>query len=342
MFLISYHGGAPGAQHNNLHAYDDRGRRLSAGVLRLQPGTQLAELRGIYINQGYLYVVNGGKTVSDILCFSGSGTSYTQAPGTFASGAAINSLKHPFALAFAGSRCFVSNQDTNVVAMLTTASPTEASATTGAAASYLAQLSPAGAFLDGTFVASANGALPGLPPTTPVPSHLGGLKVGIVAGKVQHSVRDLVLAGPGESGPTLLFVADEPGNRVRLYDPATGQPRGVSSKVAAPTHLLASGDRLFVSAGNQILSAPLVSQPGASASDVCLDLQPVAYTLPGKLDRTKVAFSGMTVDAAGNFYVALRKPSRIVQFAGGDFTRSSLWLKCPKHASPEFILYVRS
>jgi hypothetical protein len=338
VFFVTYHGGKSGAAYNNVYAYDHHGKLLSASVLQVQSGTQLSELRGVYLNQGYLYVVNGGESVSDVLCFSGSGTSYTQESGTFISGITVNSIQHPFALAFNGTTCFVSNQDTNVVAMLTMTSPTQATAVKGAAANYLRNLDPEGTFLDGTFVASSNGSLPHVPATTAVPTNQGGLNVTISGGKVQHSARDVLLAGPRKSSKhQLLYVADEPGNLVRLYHPVSGKPCGVSTTVTAPTHLLEHNGTLYVSAGNQIFSGALVAKPGTSATDPCLHLQPIAYKLPPNI--SKPTFAGMTVDESGNFYIALRTSGLIVKFANGDFSQPSLWLTCPKHASPEFILY---
>jgi Lipase (class 3) len=340
MFLVTYHGGLSSTAYNNVYAYDHHGKLLSASVLHVQSGTELSELRGVYLNQGYLYVVNGGSTVSDVLCFSGSGASYKQESGTFVSSATVNSISHPFALAFNGATCFVSNQDTNVVAMLTMKKPTHATATKGAAASYLKKLDPTGTFLDGTFVASSNGSLPHVPMTTAVPASQGGLNVTLSGGKVHHSVRDILLAGPGNPpNPLLLYVADEPGNLIRLYDPVSGEPCGISNAITAPTHLLAHNGMLYVSAGAQIFSGPLVTKPGTSPTDPCLTLQAITCKIPPHIDLSKLAFAGMTVDDSGNFYIALRTNGVIIKYANGDFSQPSLWLTCHKHASPEFIVY---
>lgn len=341
LFFVSYHGAHGNPPSSNVYAYDSHGNQLSAQVLQVEAGTQLDEIRGMYLHQGYLYVANAGQTHSQVLCFRGAHTTYVQQPGNFITHTGANSIEHPFALAFGNGACFVSNQNTNVVARLSIVSPTTTTVVNGAAASYLTTFDPTNTFLDGTFVASAKGALPNVAATTPVPSKHSGLKVKIAKGKVQHSVRDIVLAGPGNlPNPVLLYVADEPANLVRLYDPVSGEPRGISTKVKRPTHLLVHNGVLYVSARHQLFRAPLVTQPGNSATEVCLDLKHVNVELPPQIKSPKAVFAGMTVDAVGNFYLALRTKRMIVKFANGDFSQPSVWLQCPQGAKPEFIVYL--
>jgi hypothetical protein len=169
----------------------------------------------------FFVTYHGGGDFNNIYAYDQSGTQ-------------VNSISHPFAMAFDDqNHCFVSNQDTNLVTQLNlNAPPTTATAVKGAAASYLKQFDKNGTFLDGTFVASACGCLPHIPATTPVPINRGRLDVVILSGKVQNSVRDIVLAGPGTPpSPLLLYVLDEPGNLIRLYDPVTGVPCGISNQV---------------------------------------------------------------------------------------------------------------
>ncbi len=219
--------------------------------------------------------------------------------------------------------------------------PTTAKAVKGAAAPYLRQFGKTNSFLDGTFVASTYGCLPKVTATTPIPSNRGGLDVAILNGKVQNSVRDIVLAGPGTPpAPVLLYVVDEPGNLIRMYDPVSGTPCGISNQVLEPTHLLVNDGWLYVSTGNQILKAPLCSVPGKSATDICLQFAPIGYTPPAGSSAEKIAFSGMTFDTDGNFYIAVRTQDQIWKYAGTDFTQPSLWLNCPPGSAPEFITYV--
>jgi hypothetical protein len=82
----------------------------------------------IYDN-GYLYVANGGKDVSNVLTFRHQSK---EKPDRFAyvadfvddtvnsKGHFETSIAHPFSLAFDGAGfAYVSNQDTNVVAQVT-------------------------------------------------------------------------------------------------------------------------------------------------------------------------------------------------------------------------------
>jgi hypothetical protein len=348
MFFVTYHGSKPQKNKskknnfNNIYAYDQNGQQLSSSILQPKNVRDLSELRGFNFFQSYLYVANGGKDVDNILCFSGSGMSYKEI-GPFVTGQTVNSINHPFAMAFdANGHCFVSNQDTDTVTQLNLkAPPITAVAVKGAAASYLRKFDKANSFLDGTFVASSYGCLPNVMATTPVPGNQGGLDVAILSGKVQNSVRDIVLAGPGTPPtPLLLYVVDEPGNMIRMYDPVTGTPCGISNQVLEPTHLLVNNDILYVSAGNQILKASLCSAPGHSATDIYLLLAPISYTPPSDVTVDKLAFSGMAFDPDGNFYVAARTKDQIWKYPGADFTQPALWLNCPTGSAPEFIAYV--
>lgn len=179
MFFVSFHGGSATKQVknpiNNVVAYDDDGNQLAASILDAG-NTRLDELRGLYLvpGTGTLYVVNGSKHTSNVLCFSGGGTSYGS-PRVFASAETTSAIDHPFAAAFDGnSRWYISNQDTNVVATLTAvsgSSPASAAPVGG----YLDALYPKGEFLAGTLIASAIDDLPTVQVTTKVPKELGGL-----------------------------------------------------------------------------------------------------------------------------------------------------------------------
>jgi len=145
MFFVTYHGGG---DFNNIYAYDQNGSLLSSAVLDVNQAKDVGELRGISFYQGYLYVANGSKQVNNILCCSGSGINYTVI-GAFVTGQAVNSISHPFAMAFDDqNHRFVSNQDTNLVTQLNLNSPpTTATAVKGAAASYLQQFDKKDTFL---------------------------------------------------------------------------------------------------------------------------------------------------------------------------------------------------
>src|SRR4051812_49257998 len=111
MLFVSFH-----KTISNVYAFDDNGNLLSSAILDAG-GQSLDEIRGLYLGSGLLYVANGGKDASNILCYqAASATSYTYL-STFIAKGMPNSIDHPFAVAFDGSGgCYVSNQDTNVVA----------------------------------------------------------------------------------------------------------------------------------------------------------------------------------------------------------------------------------
>jgi hypothetical protein len=317
MLFVSFHKSIP-----NVYAFDDDGNPLSSGVLNAR-GQALDELRGIYLgsSSGLLYVVNGGKETSNILCFRGtSATSYTYL-STFLAPSQANSIDHPFAAAFDGSGgCYVSNQDTNVVAAFTVDQDQQGAGPRPVAA-YLLGLDPGGTFLQGTLVASSVGCLPDVPTrTTPVPESSGGLGVIIEGGKVQHSVRDVAVCG------ALLLVVDEAAGLVRIYDQATGDYRGRSNVIPSPTHLLIVGEVVYLSASDQVLSSRL---PGSSAPT--LNFTPVLTAKHGSL-------SGMAVDGSGNCYVADRTEKELRKYGPG-FAGPHQW-STKLTDEPEFLLYV--
>ena len=77
--------------------------------------------------------------------------------------------------------------------------------------------------------------------------------------KVQNSVRGVVYSNG------VLYVADEAGNAVRMYDPVTGVPWGATT-VPGPVHLLVQNDTLYVTSGDSVLAGPCVAAPANSPS----------------------------------------------------------------------------
>jgi hypothetical protein len=258
MLFVTFHGDSI----NNIYAYTTgsgpQKTALSTSVLNMLYPAQLSELRAMVLANDCLYVANGSKHTSNILCFQGSGTTYDLV-STFVCGN-VNSVNHPFSLVFDGAgHCFVSNQDTNVVAVFNAGASGETT-TPGAVSSYLTGLDLTGTFLDATFVASKVGNLPNVPATPTLAKGQGGLDVTTTGKgkdeKVQHSVRDVGLANG------ILFVVDEPGGCVRMYDPSTGEYHGKSTgSLKAPTHLLIQGTTMYVTAGSEIWTSPLPTDP---------------------------------------------------------------------------------
>jgi hypothetical protein len=334
MFFVTFHQSV-----SNVYAYDDDGNLLnphSPNVLDKDGD----ELRGIYLEaaSGYLYVVSGGKKTSKVHCYQGSGTSYKQL-SDFISPKHADSIDHPFAVAFDGSgNCYVSNQDTNVVAALAVSSD-GLKGTPEAVAAYLSALYPAGEFLQGTLVASSQADLPNAPQTKgvqAVPATLGGLAVALdkKQEKVQNSVRDVAFYSLdyGGSALPLLFVADEAAGLVRVYDPVTGQLLRSSNQLNSPVHLLIAGGTIYVGAGDEVLSSPVPNPYDPDAPTWVFT--PVALSpAPGG------AVSGMAFDAAGNFHIAVRTNNLVMKY-DAQFGNGVEWVSTPMPDNPEFLLYV--
>jgi DNA-binding beta-propeller fold protein YncE len=212
------------------------------------------ELRAMALDaQGQLYVANANKNASSIDVFgpvNKDGITRDVLVIGLITESSSSAFRHPFQLAFSGSTLYVSNQDTNVVAAYAISGSGEStSAAPSATSSYLTSLFP-GPFYEGTWVASAepierNGITP-----CAIPPDRGGLSTGS-----RHSVRGLAIVGPQ------LFVSDEPGGRVAIYDLASGAYQasltGVESTTIVNPVALAvdpqSGTIAIGSTGNDVI-----------------------------------------------------------------------------------------
>lgn len=350
MLFVTFHGGKPTKDIpcpvNNVYAYDEtvpQDPPPYLNVLCVPANVALSELRDLCFANGFLYVCNGAKKTSNVLCFAKAPASALPNEnwfyvGAFASGGQgdgnVLAIDHPFAIELTadGRSCFVSSQDTNVVTMLNVSTDGKTgSVQQGAAASWLKQfLDPTQnpQFLDGTFVASATPALPPVPATPPVPPDQGGLTYSTSTAepdatgkggqeKIQHSVRDVVLCNG------VLCVTDEAAGVIRLYDPVSGSYWGTSNAIGSATHLLAQGNTLLVCAGKQIWAGNPVTQSGQTLA------------LTGKIQLPDTG-SGMTFDSAGNLYVALRTKQKIYRYDTAG--KGTLFLdNLPDQ--PEFVVY---
>ena len=331
MFFVTFHESV-----DNIYAYDDNGNQLSTGVLN-QSGD---ELRGIYLQDGLLYVVQGGKKSNQIDCFQGSGTSY-ELVSTLIAGSTTSPIYHPFAMAFDGQgSCYVTSQDTNVVTALELSSNGQQATVRTAPSTYLSTLYPSGVFLDGTVVASAH-QIPDAPQTTKlteVPVELGGLGVELDSSKkeVQNSVRDVLYTAIEFMNQTIamLLVVDEPAGLVRIYDPLTGQILRNSNPLDSPVHLLINNGVLYVGAGNQVLSCD-VPNPWNWDTEIW---EFKAVNLSPSLS-SKAAVSGMAFDSSGNFHVADRTENRVIKY-DSSFGNGTDWASNPLPDNPEFLLYI--
>ena len=310
MLLVSFHGGSSDDHH--VAAYHDHGELVAAKVLNPDPTGLEPRALGM-VGPGQLWVVDSSKDASAILSFTGAGARYERT-GAAVTCADADSLRHPFDYTFSpdGNSCWVSNQDTNVVARFEVDAGSLKPAPT-------APRLPKGTYLDGTFVASSVGKLPCVPETTTVPRSEGGLKVRISGGKVTHSVRGVVAVGG------VLYVADEPGDAVKAYDAATGTFIGATEGIEAPVHLLAADGALYASGKHGVFRASL-------------DAGKLSFDRVLKLDGA----AGMAFGKGHHFYVADRHHQKV--FAYHHFTHKSPgkahhW-NVP--APPEFIYYLHN
>jgi len=332
MLFVTFHGGKPTKDItnpvHNIYAYKDSGDPIETNVLNgAKEYLHDAELRGFAFAYDHLYVANGRKDSNTVLRFKGSGTKYefTDVFAAREGSSGINSIFHPYAVIFDGSKyCYVSSQDTDVVTRLTT----DSKGKSGSAAPIPSGLPANGTFFAGTFVACSLAQLPGLSATTAVPTPQG-LEVGFApsadadagTSKVQHSVRDLVLAN------NQLYVCDEAASLVKVYD-MNGKWLQSSNSVPGPAHLLAWKSQLFVSGSKAVMSASL----GSSS---------LQFSAVSGVDGTGA--SGMAFNAKGDkFFVADRKKNGV---HGYDVSSSGTFSNKKKIISgmpdnPEFLVYV--
>jgi hypothetical protein len=342
MLFVTFHDDEKDSY--NVAAYTDAVVLSNAKVLN-DPNLGKAELRGFsFAPDGALWVLNGSAQASQILRYTGSGTSYKRA-GVIASRPPLDSLWHPFDLAFAAqgaSRvCYVSNQDTDVVARFALTPDFK-----GAKPLPPPPALPSGQYLTGTFAAASPGKLPGVQATTPVRQLDGGLNVTVellehkdktgaweLQEKVTHSVRGVLWNGQ------MLYVADEPGNAIKLYN-ASGYLLGQTEPIKAPVHLCVHKETYK---GKQVETLYASGELGV----FCATLP-----LPEKAGSKRIfEFSGKPLitqkDASGiafgptTLYVGERKSGQI--FAYENFSREAHEHKFKALSvlgSPEFILYV--
>ena len=311
MLLVTFHGGPTGT--NNIWGFSTHGQPSdqppqTRNALSVPAGVTLDELRGMAVWGGNLFVVNGGGSSSGVLVFKsppGKGPLFTYLDTVIAEG---QSIMHPFGIAFDSSQlpanCFVSNQDSNVVARVgLTAGPNgqiNGALGSGCVSTYLQTQYPKAPFLNGTFVASQFGDLKGAK-ATPVSQTNGGLGVTCRTGACKaktndqpaNSVRDVAIANG------ILFVCDEVDSQVNMYDLSNGTPLppGTATGLKSPTHLSVNNKGLWVSADEGLYWSALP----ASATGASLSLQSVAINVPAK---NKIG--GLAFDDSGNVYVVFQ------------------------------------
>jgi hypothetical protein len=312
MLLVTFHGGSGGI--NNVVVYSGPNTVSTPAALTGIKSSDLSELRGLTWNSPYLYVANGKSSKSDVLCFQPqSSPNYMfNYVGEFVapkfsgkSGDFETSIAHPFSLVFDGAGyCYISNQDTNVVARAQVSSNGQTGDIgTSSQSSYLTQLCKSCTYLDGTFAGSQTGSLPNVKTAaSDIASLNGGLSVSIASGKVQNSVRDVAFYGG------VLFVCDEPSSLLRLYTTAAGSTAGTylgsgPTLPASPTHLAVQGGGIYVSAGDTLYWSALVAPPSPTLPwNLCFQsVLKVPSTLAG------YSTGGIAFDQAGHLYATFQK-----------------------------------
>jgi hypothetical protein len=137
-------------------------------------------------------------------------------------------------------------------------------------------------------------------------------------GVKKHSVRGVLWIKGA------LYVVDQPAGRVKVYD-ADGKFLGQSNQVESPVHLTHHEGNLYVSGGNQILTAKL-RKPGGDFE---------LAVVPGL--RIKNG-SGIAFTAGGKMYVASRTRNVIRKF---DAQLKPMKFECKLPDNPEFLMLVR-
>ena len=326
MLLVTFHGGkSPGI--NNVYAYDTPAGGTSPNPAALVPSTDatLSELRAMVLANGLLYVANGAKSESNVLAYNlpSSGSSFTYAATLIGPDLSSkrkhfkSAIAHPFGIAFDGDNCYISNQDTDVVGLVSvTGNGTKGKLVDGPP-TYLSNLFGTGAsFLKGTYVASQVGILPNVDSQTTVVDHAhGGLAASLDSdGKVKNSVRDVAIANG------MLFVCDEPEKVVNFYSLVDGSYLGSSEVLASsPTHLTINNGGLYVSAGTTLYWGSL-----PSTSSTSITLTAITPTPPA----SGLKIGGISFDDASNVYIPYQTGS------GGNNPGGSIYSYAVSTQSP--------
>jgi hypothetical protein len=367
-----------------IYGYDELNLTNPPVQSVLSPSTavQPSELRGMLLANGFLYVVNGGKSTSNILCYSPSAATSYQYTYNSVFTPSLTAVSHPFDCTFQSVDTeqiwYVPNQDSNVVTGLTSASPYSSSQPSDTSA-YLAALLTAlqnanssladAGFLNATFVPTAVVGAE-IPAQTTVDPLWGGLTPDFSSAddakkkpkqKVQNSVRGVVCYS------NVLYVADEGGSAVRMYDPGTGVPFGVTLLTNAPVHLVVQNGLLYVTSGNTVLYGncvtapanlpplptpnqfagapppPYPAPPSGYTNSVTLTLKDLGLNLPSGFGP-----SGLAFDSSGNLYVSGRLSNQIYGYSRATginppspfvpFSNNPIFEKLPDQ--PEFLLWV--
>lgn len=342
MWYITF-SGESSTPVTTVYAYDDDGKNLSDDVLGKQTVWQIYELRGIGFGPGgSLYVVDSASSKKDSAILQYDGTPDSKGKHkfqwTYTATDQAGGLMHPFAFTFgADGTCYASCQDSNIVLHL--AAPSGSSSGVPLAVAPALTASANSTFIPGTFVASTNGNLPHVPlvATNVLPPM--GLVVSESQGKVANSVRDVLFSplAPYPHQGSVLFVADEPGNAVKVYDLNGNLLLAItdSTLIQNPVHLFLGNGVLNIGC-----NGTLPGETGKSSGWI------VSYVLrTGTLASAPwitglQSVGGMGFGADGAFYVADRKAQIVYRWNGSALEQFIPPTSGQLPDEPEFLLYV--
>jgi hypothetical protein len=275
------------------------------------------ELRGMALDaSGRLYLAIAQQKSSAVVVFSVVGSDgYSRTLlGSAVTPQSSSALDHPYELAFDGANVFVSSQDTNVVSGYAVPSAGYPAATLDVASYLSTTFRSGGTFYPGTWVASAQPVTIGSETPPAVPVAQGGLTMtGFDAAAAsadaakppaKHSVRGMLFADG------VLYVADEGGARVALYDAASGT---YSSSLTATT----DGTYTFQTPVGLALDAAgghvYIGDPG---NDAIFSYHPHSRKLEVVVDKKSGGHavekvSGLAVAPDGTLFFASRKAQAI-------------------------------
>jgi len=324
MWWISYRGeGRTGAENIGVFTDDGKPRKKHPLLLDQAPKTHPLHIaRGFALVGDDLYIANAWRKDSHIVRYRRHGDMFHFA-GIVAETKDVSAMVHPFDVELGDDgKLYVSCQDTNTVIAILPETRKPA-----AVAPHLLKEFPSGNFLPGTLVASSQGRLPEVgdraPKDVPPPQ---GLRVLLDPhGRPRHSVRGIIV----HRG--FLYVADEAGDSVKIFEVATGRllKRIRGKRLKKPVHLILHDETLYI---------------GAAGSGSI-----VAYDIPRRIPRGKIkvrtvvdgklqAPSGFAIGPDGCLYVAERFKQRVRRFSLKGKKKGTFLKGLPD--MPEFLVHV--
>jgi hypothetical protein len=324
VWWISYRGeGKTGVE--NIGVFEDDGTPRKEHPLLLDPAPDAHPLhiaRGFALVGDDLYIANAWRKDSHVVRYRRHGDTFHFA-GVVVTTKHVTAMVHPFDVELGDDgRLYVSCQDTNTVVAILPKTREPAPV-----AVHLRETFPDGNFLPGTLVASSQGQLPEVgdraPRDVPPPQ---GLKVVLDEhGRPRHSVRGIIVHRKH------LYVADEAGDAVKIFEVASGQlvAHIEGKQLTKPVHLILHGEVLYI---------------GAAGSGSILAFDVPAKAPHGKLEARAVidgklhAPSGFAIGPDGDLYVAERLKQRVRRFSTEGKKKGTFIDGLPD--MPEFLLHV--